>query len=257
VYGIFDQKVAINNVLPSLADGRLELDDKTWGFGGNVGLLYEFSPSTRVGLTWTSQVDLDFNSSARFSGLGPALSALLASRGLLDAGVDLGTKIPQQVMASVASRIDERWTVLGNVGWQQWSKFGQVEVGIDDTLNPVALTTSLPFQDTWHVAVGAQYRLTDPWTLNMGIAYDSGFQERGSVTPLLPVNAAWRFGVGGEQQVSKSAKWGVAGALLFGGTIDIDKRSTLPPALGGRDDLVGSYDDTASVIVSVYGNWSF
>mgnify|MGYP003541747783 CR=1 FL=1 len=42
----------------------------------------------------------------------PALSALLASRGLLDAGVDLGTKIPQQVMASVASRIDERWTVL-------------------------------------------------------------------------------------------------------------------------------------------------
>ncbi len=257
VYGIFDQKVAINNVLPSLADGRLELDDKTWGFGGNVGLLYDVAPGTRVGLTWTSQVDLDFNSSARFSGLGPALSALLASRGLLDAGVDLGTKIPQQVMASVASRIDERWTVLGNVGWQQWSKFGQVEVGIDDTLNPVALTTSLPFQDTWHVAVGAQYRLTDPWTLNMGIAYDSGFQEGGSVTPLLPVNAAWRFGVGGEQQVSKSAKWGVAGALLFGGTIDIDKRSTLPPAVGGRGDLVGSYDDTASVIVSVYGNWSF
>ena len=257
VYGIFDQKVAINNVLPSLADGRLELDDKTWGFGGNVGLLYDVAPGTRVGLTWTSQVDLDFDSSARFSGLGPAISALLASRGLLDAGVGIGTKIPQQVMASVASRIDERWTVLGNVGWQQWSKFGQVEVGIDDTLNPVALTTSLPFQDTWHVAVGAQYRLSDPWTLNMGIAYDSGFQERGNVTPLLPVNAAWRFGVGGEQQVSKSAKWGVAGALLFGGTIDIDKRSTLSPALGGRGDLVGSYDDTASVIVSVYGNWSF
>ena len=257
VYGIFDQKVAINNALPSLADGRLELDDKTWGFGGNVGVLYDVSPSTRVGLTWTSQVDLDFGSPARFSGLGPALSALLASRGLLDAQVDLGIKVPQQVMASVVSRIDDRWTVLGNAGWQQWSKFGEPEIGIDNTQNPTSLTASIPFKDTWHVAVGAQYRLSDPWTLNMGIAYDSGFQERGDVTPLLPVNAAWRFGVGGEQQLSKTLKWGIAGALLYGGSLDIDKRSTLPPVLGGRGDLVGSYDNTTSIIVSVYGNWSF
>ena len=257
VYGIFDQKVAINNALPSLADGRLELDDKTWGFGGNVGVLYDVTPSTRVGLTWTSQVDLDFGSPARFSGLGPALSALLASRGLLDAQVDLGIKVPQQVMASVVSRIDDRWTVLGNAGWQQWSKFGEPEIGIDNTQNPTSLTASIPFKDTWHVAVGAQYRLSDPWTLNMGIAYDSGFQERSDVTPLLPVNAAWRFGVGGEQQLSKSLKWGIAGALLYGGSLDIDKRSTLPPVLGGRGDLVGSYDSTTSIIVSMYGNWSF
>jgi long-chain fatty acid transport protein len=257
VYGIFDQKVAINNVLPSLPDGRLELDDKSWGFGGNLGVLYELAPGTRLGVTWTSQIDLDFEAPAQFSGLGPALSALLASRGLLNSRVSLGTKIPQQVMASVASRIDERWTVLGNVGWQQWSKFGQVEVGIDNTQNPTALTTSLPFKDTWHVAVGAQYRLSDPWTLNFGIAYDSGFQESGDVTPLLPVNSAWRFGVGGEQQVSKSLKWGVAGELLYGGTIDIDKRSTLPPAAGGRGDLVGTFDNTTSLVVSVYGNWSF
>jgi hypothetical protein len=48
-----------------------------------------------------------------------------------------------------------------------------------------------------------------------------------------------------------------ARALLYGGTLDVDKRSTLPPALGGRGNMVGSYKDTASVVVSVYGNWSF
>ena len=101
VYGIFDQKVAINNVVPNAPDGRLELDDKTWGFGGNLGLLYGVTPATRIGLTWTSQVDLDFSAPARFSGTGPALTALLASRGLFDAQLSLGTKIPQQVMASV------------------------------------------------------------------------------------------------------------------------------------------------------------
>lgn len=257
VYGIFDQKVAINNVSPLAADGRLELDDKTWGFGANLGLLYDVTPATRVGLTWTSQVDLDFAAPARFSGTGPALTALLASRGLLDAQLNLGTKIPQQVMASVYSQVDERWALLGNVGWQQWSKFGEVEIGIDNTQDPTSLTTSLPFKNTWHVAGGAQVRISDPWRLNFGVAYDSGFQERGNVSPLLPVNAAWRFGVGGEQQLSKTTKWGIAGELLYGGTLDVDKRSTLPPALGGRGDLVGSYNNTMSVVVSVYGNWTF
>jgi long-chain fatty acid transport protein len=257
VYGIFDQKVAINNAVPGTPDGRLELDDRAWGFGGNLGVLYDVTPATRVGLTWTSQVDLDFEAPARFSGTGPALTALLASRGLLDANVGLGTKIPQQVMASAVTRIDERWTLLGNVGWQQWSKFGEVEIGIDNTQDPTSLTTSIPFKDTWHVAVGTQYRLSDPWTLNFGIAYDSGFQDGANVTPLLPVNAAWRFGVGGEQQLSKTTKWGIAGELLYGGTLDVDKRGTLPPALGGRGDLVGSYNNTTSVVVSVYGNWTF
>jgi long-chain fatty acid transport protein len=257
VYGIFNQQVAINNVLPAAADGRLEVDDRSWGFGGNLGLLYEVAPGTRVGLTWTSQVDLDFRAPAQFSGLDPALSALLASRGLLDAQLSIGAKIPQQVMASAFSQIDERWAVLGNVGWQQWSRFGQVAIGIDNTANPVALTTSLPFKDTWHVAVGAQYRLSDPWRLNFGVAYDSGFQDSSNVSPLVPVNAAWRFGVGGEQQISRSVKWGIAGELLYGGTLDVNQRSVLPPAAGGRGDLLGSYDNTASVVVSVYGNWTF
>jgi long-chain fatty acid transport protein len=257
VYGIFKQKVAVNNVLPSYADGQLELNDKTWGFGGNLGLLYQATPSTRLGLTWSSQVNLDFKSPAQFSGLAPGLSTLLASRGLLDAPLGLGVKIPQQVMASVYSQVDERWAVLGNVGWQQWSKFGEVEIGIDNALDPTSLTASIPFKDTWHVALGAQYRVSDPWTVNFGVAYDSGFQEGGNVSPLLPVNAAWRFGVGGEQKVSTSLKWGIAAELLYGGTLDVNKGSTLPPALGGRGALVGSYDNTASVVVSVYGNWTF
>jgi long-chain fatty acid transport protein len=160
-------------------------------------------------------------------------------------------------MASAFSQIDERWAVLGNVGWQQWSKFGQVAIGIDNSANPVALTTSIPFKDTWHVAAGAQYRLSDPWRLNFGVAYDSGFQDGGSVSPLVPVNAAWRFGVGGEQQISRSVKWGIAGELLYGGTLDVNQRSVLPPAAGGRGDLAGSYRNTTSVVVSVYGSWSF
>jgi long-chain fatty acid transport protein len=257
MYGVFEQKVAINNVLPGTPDGQLKLDDNTWGWGVNLGMLYELTPETRVGLAYNSQVKLDFASPAQFSGLGPGSSALFASRGLLDARVDIGVRVPQQLMASMFTKLDDRWAVMGNIGWQDWSRFGEVEAGIGNTLNPVSITTDIPFKDTWHVAAGAQYRLSEPWRLHFGAAYDSGFQSGDEVTPLLPVNAAWRFGVGAEQQLSKTARWGISGALIYGGTLEANKRSTLPPALGGRGNLVGTYDSTAAITISVYGNWAF
>jgi long-chain fatty acid transport protein len=255
MYGIFDQKVAINNAVPSLDDGRLELDDNTWGWGGNVGVLYEPKPGTRLGLTYTSAIDLDFSARAQFSNIGPILTALLQSRGLLDARIDMGATVPQQVMGSYYAEIGERWALMGNVGWQDWSEFGEVEIGIANTQDPTALTSPLSFDDTWHVAVGAQYRMSDRWKANVGLAYDTGFQD-GDVSPLFPVNSAWRFGAGAERQSSDTFKWGFTGEVLYGGNLDVDQRSALPPVLGGRGDLVGGYDQALSVILTVYGNWT-
>lgn len=42
--------------------------------------------------------------------------------------------------------------VLGSVGWQQRAKFGLVQLGVDNTINPTNITTDLDFDDTWHVA---------------------------------------------------------------------------------------------------------
>jgi long-chain fatty acid transport protein len=256
MYGIFDQTVAINNAVPALDDGRLEIDDDTWGYGANVGLMYEPKPGTRFGLTYTSEIDLDFSGRAKFSGIGPILTALLESRGLLDSKVDVGGLVPQQVMGSLYTEVNDRWAVMANVGWQDWSEFGEVEIGIENTQDPATLTNPLSFDDTWHVAVGAQYRTSGPWKVNGGLAYDTGFQDGRDVSPLFPVNSAWRLGAGAEKQSSESFKWGFTSALLYGGNIDVDKRSALPPALGGRGDLVGGYDQSLSVVFTVYGNWA-
>jgi long-chain fatty acid transport protein len=257
MYGTIDQRVAVNNLNPNAADGSLELDDNTWGYGFNVGLLWDFSDDIRVGVTYASEIDLDFRTRPQFSNIGPALTALLDSRGLLDANVDLGATVPQQFMTSIVSRINEEWQLLANIGWQDWSSFGEVEIGIDDPNNPTSLTTALDFKDTWHGAVGAQHNAGGPWTINFGIAYDSAFQESGQVSPLFPANAAWRFGVGGEQQVNDSFRWGVTGSLILGGSPGVNAQSALPPQAGGRGSLVGEYEDTLALAASVYGNWSF
>jgi long-chain fatty acid transport protein len=255
MYGKLENQVAINNI-GGAPDGQLNLDDNTWGLGVNLGVLYELDPRTRLGLTYNSQVSLDFKGPAQFTGLSPALNTVLGNRGLLNANVDLGIRVPQGVMGSVFHQANDRWAVLGSVGWQQWSKFGKAEVGVDSS-NPRSLTTNLDYKDTWHVAVGAQHRLSDPWMLNFGIAYDSGFQDSGSVSPMLPVNSAWRFGVGGQNQVSKTFSWGVAGEYAYGGTLDVNKQGTAPVALGGRGNLVGSYNNTGIFFIAANFNWKF
>jgi long-chain fatty acid transport protein len=266
MYGYYENQVAINVpdalrpgvVVPiqrATGDAQLKLQDNTWGWGGSLGLLYEFDSRTRVGLTWNSQINLDFSSAPDWSNLG-ALGTNLQAAGLLSSTVNIGIKVPQQVMGSIFAQVNDRWALLGSIGWQQWSKFGEVQLGIDNPNNPTSLTKSIPFKDTWHVAAGAQYRLSDPWTLSFGIAYDSGFQG-GTVSPLLPTNAAWRFGVGAEHQLSKTAKWGVAADYLYGGNLDVALQSANPVVLGGRGNVVGSYGNVGILFMGVYGNWTF
>lgn len=257
MYGYYKNEVAINNVDPRLGDGQLKLDDSTWGWGANLGLMYEVDAATRLGLTWSSQVSLDFNAPAEWSNLAPGLSRLLNDRGLLNSSIGVGIKVPQQVMGSVFTQLDDRWAVLGSVGWQQWSKFGQVQLGINDSTNPTSTTTNLEFKDTWHFALGAQYRHSEPWLINFGIAYDSGFQSSSNVSPLLPANSAWRFGAGAQQQLGKTAYWGFAAEYVYGGTLDTNLQSELPVALGGRGNVVGSYNNTGVIFLAAYYNWKF
>ncbi len=267
MYGTYKNQVAINipdalrpgHLVPihrAETDARLKLEDETWGWGVNLGLLYEFTPGTRLGFTWNSQVNLDFSAQAEFSNLGQ-LGNTLQNAGLLNPNIEVGIKVPQQLMLSVFHQVNPQWAVLGSVGWQQWSKFGQVELGIDNTANPKNLTTTLDFKDTWHFAAGAQYRVSEPLLLNFGIAYDSGCQGTSNVSPLLPVGSAWRFGVGAQHQPSKSFFWGLGAEYLYSGTLDTNLKSAVPVKLGGRGDLAGSFNDIWTLFLGVYFNWKF
>jgi long-chain fatty acid transport protein len=254
MYGIMKTEISVNNAGPGMPDGEFRLDDRTWGWGANIGLLYELDEHTRFGLTYTSQVNLDYKPHAGFDHVGPVLGAALANRGLQGAEIDLGIKVPQGLQASVVHQLDRRWTVLGSVGWQQWSKFGKVDVGIEG--NDLK-ETALNFDDTWHAALGAQYHPDDVRTFDFGVAYDSGFEDKDNVSTLLPWNSAWRFGVGMHTHVHKGFDWGVAAEYLYGGTLGVNKRSNLPVALGGRGDVVGSYNNTRLVFLSAYASWKF
>jgi len=75
-------------------------------------------------------VDLNFSDRAQINGLELVVEQALARRGLLDSRVKFGVTLPQTLMFSAYHDLTEQVTLLGNIGWQDWSEFGKVGVGV-------------------------------------------------------------------------------------------------------------------------------
>ena len=254
MYGTLEQSLAVNNAAilnPDHPDGELELEDETWGFGGTFGVLIEPQPGTRFGATYMTKTELDFESKTKFSGLRPLLETALDSRGLLDAKLELPLEVPQAVMLSAFHQVNDRLAIMGNLGWQDWSEFGKVDVTVaaEDT---TSLTADRQYKDTWHAALGAQYQLSTPWLLSGGIAYDSEMVDEEDLTPDLPSGAMWRFGVGGQYAWSKALTVNCAYELNWLGDLSMDVERG---PLAGR--VAGEYESMAIHNLVLGLNWNF
>lgn len=232
--GTLEQKVALNNIDPRMPDGQLKISDRTWGYGANLGILYELSKTTRFGVNYLSEVKLDFKDTPQFSGLGPALFTVLRNRGLLNSNIDLTMWVPQMAMVSFYHEFNDRWAVMGNAGWQQWSRFGKVDISVS-SVNQTSLTTDLSYRDTYHFALGGQYRISSPWLLFFGAAYDSSAVKSADMTASVPMGETYRFAIGTEYNWNERLSLGFAYELAWIGTLNLyQSRGPLAGTVAGE-----------------------
>jgi long-chain fatty acid transport protein len=251
MYGYVSVTTRVNNVFPpGIGDGQMQYKDEDWGFGGTLGLLYEPSPQTRFGATYTSQIKLNFAAQTRFANLG-TIGTALQTAGLLSPQLQIGMTVPQSVMTSMYHELDSRWAILGNLGWAQWSKFGDVEIGVT-TNPPTALNTQSKFKDTWHVALGAQYKYSDPWLLSGGIAYDSSMVDDVNRSIVLPLGSTVALGFGARYKVRKDFDVNFAYELKYIGDLSVDNNRG---PLAGR--VAGSYNSAALNFFGATFHWSY
>lgn len=247
MYGILDQKNAVNNI--SLPDGTLEISSNDWGIGANLGLLMELSEGSRLGLTYHTPMDLNFKDAPKTSGVGPVLDTVIQSLGELD----MGMTVPQTIMASVYHETSDRVALMGNVGWQDWSQFGLVEVTVA-TDPPTDLTIDRRYQDTWHVAFGGEVQASETWRLSAGLAYDSSVVKDEDRTVDLPLGEAYRLGIGSRYRPKSNFDLNLGYELLWSGDLPVDQQRGTG-LVAGR--VSGDYKDSAMHFFSVGAVWRF
>jgi long-chain fatty acid transport protein len=239
VQGKLSERVAVNKrpFDPNeVDDGRLKYDASDVGYGYNLGVLFEVSPQTRVGVTYVSQVNLDFKDEMRFKNMeGSVLGRLLGAAGLLDAQLKINVNIPEQLALGAYHALTDNLALVGTVNWQNWSQFGQPEISVADS-NTV--TANLDYQDTYHAGIGAYYRVAEPWLLMVGFGYDTSPTSSSSErSPVLPLGATFTYSAGVQYDWNKDFSVGVAYALIDAGKAKINRS-------GGplKGDLEGEYD---------------
>jgi len=231
--GFIRAKAGVRNLL-QVNDGQVKYQDYTVGVGGDIGILLQPDSKTRVGITYLTPVKLNFKSTPHFRGTGPVLTALLAQRGLLNANVDLGMTVPEEVMVSIYRQVTERMALLGNVNWQNWNQFGEVGIAVTSA-DPKSLTQNLKYNDTWQLAAGAQYQISPELLYSVGFAYDSSMVTDSTRTVSAPVGAMYRYGTGAVYRWNDHLSTGIAYEFMWEGKLALSQsKGTIPTTISGQ-----------------------
>jgi long-chain fatty acid transport protein len=167
-------------LLPQANDGSVELEGNSWGFGFNVGLLYEFTKNTRLGVAYRSAIDQDVDGEADFKNVPAALRPTFK-----DDDVSADMTFPDSLSVSFFHQFNPQWAVMADFTWTDWRHFKELVVEFDDALPPSVTTEN--WQDSYRTSVGVTYTPDSSWIFRAGTAYDtSAVEDKQHRTPRIP-----------------------------------------------------------------------
>jgi long-chain fatty acid transport protein len=251
IYGELKYEAAVNNLLDALPDGRLEFDDTDTTSALMLGVLTEPRAGTRIGITFISKVDLKFRDDNKFSGTGPLLNAALNLSGLRGSSTQFDFTLPRQLMLSALHDLSNDLSIMANIGWQNWSEFGQVGLSLGGP-NARSLEVDANFSDTWHYAIGARYRLGPKWSVSTGVAYDSSPVSNSDRTVAMPLDRQYRIGVGLQYALRHDLTLGAAYEYMDAGDAPVSQSGGLL-----RGDIQGDLDRADFHFFALNANWKF
>jgi long-chain fatty acid transport protein len=239
----------VNNVLPRFGDGGFSLESWDEAFGGSAGILLRPIPKLRIGLTYQSPEYFKFGFKPYLTGLGRGLSAISKRIGGVQVNVPLTE--PQQVMASALYEVLPNFSLMGNVGWQNWAEFGEFPVGISAT-NQKTVEANLHFSNTCQIAVGQQFRFAEKWLWSAGFAYDSSPVSQANRNAVLPIDRQLRYGTGLQYEVNRNVTAGAAWEFMDAGPGPFS--NTRGPLAG---TLQGHYSTNYLNFLALNLSWKF
>jgi long-chain fatty acid transport protein len=224
-----------------LPDGQLGFKGDDIGVGFNVGALWEFSPQTRLGITYRSQIQHTLTGNDWTDGaLTAAYAASIAPNGRVKA--DFAT--PATATLSLYHEIDAQWSVMADVQWTGWSSFHTLKVTGAQTGKTLTETIE-NWRDTWFVSLGANYKFMPGHTLHAGIAYDQSAIEKVTDRSVrVPDSDRYWLSGGYSWDVSKDLQFNFGYAHIFAPKVDTRltdaKLGTITGTYTGSVDIVSS-----------------
>lgn len=218
----------------------LDADDDSWGW--NVGALFTVSDATKVGVSYRSKIKHELEGSLSVTGPNPVFNTVGSS------GANATVELPDTFIFSVAHKLDSKWELLGDISWTGWSSVDKVD--IMRSSGALAQTLDTDFQDTWRVALGANYQLNDAWKLKFGVAFDeTPVKNAEKRLTSLPDNDRIWFSFGGQWKPSKASALDMGVSYLY---VDDTKINNGNAADLSKGLVKGEYDSSVWILGAQY-----
>jgi len=207
-------KQGVPLVMPAMgypAGNHLDVKGSDWALGYNLGLMLQLTPATRLGLAYRSQLDFKLEGRERWA--QPTAAGV-------DQPIRASIKTPANLSLALSQSVGERWEILGDLTWTEWSVIDTIQV---KNKNSGQALQQIPyrFRDTWRIGVGANYRYSDTLKLRFGVAHDkTPVRAPSDRTMTLPdADRTW-LSVGAKYQLSGTTSLDVGYTHIFFDTVD-------------------------------------
>jgi long-chain fatty acid transport protein len=208
-------------------------NDYGWGF--NLGLLWQPNDTTRVGLAYRSEVDYTLEGDVEFSVASVANGQITAD-----------TTLPDSASLSLFHALSPKWDLLADVTWTGWSDFKELRIvrngGVTLGLTPEN------WSDSYRYSLGMNYHLDDKLTLRGGVAYDETPVSDAFRTARIPDEDRTWVAFGAQYRLSDKSvlDFGYAHLFMKNASINKTELTNLPPVTPVT--LSGTYESAVDIL---------
>lgn len=232
VYASLEQELLLST---TPGGPTIEIDDADdIAFGGTFGVMFEASEQTRFGLTYRTEFEFDLDGE-----IDVQLPVTIA--------FDSTLVFAQGANLSVYHELNDRVSLLADVGWSDWSAFDRQPTSV----GPFSAVIVRDWKDTWRLGLGVQWHPDEAWTLSTGVSYDSSPVDDDKRLPDIPVGEQFRFSLGAQHDFGQGKVFGISYTLLYS-PMDMDSVQ-----LPGGIVLDGEYDPSMVHLIGMSYSISF
>lgn len=221
-----------------LGERYIKVKGDDWGFGFNLGAIFQATTDTRVGVAYRSKVEhhLDGDSKSTFTAFN-AIPTLT-----LNTDVNADVTLPENFSVSAFSRLNDTWDLMGDVTWTRWSQFKELKIVRDNGTGTTLTVTPENWDNTMRYSVGVNYHYSDTVKLRAGLAYDEEAISDRFRTARIPGNDRKWLSLGAGWQATPASKLDVGYSHLFISDAKIDDNQIATGNGRVRGDFEGSVD---------------
>lgn len=241
------QGLGVATLQSSATTGYSDNTASDWGTGYNLGLIYEFSSESRLGLAYRSKINHKATGEGDFTvpgavsgaggGIGPAISSIFT-----DAAITSYITMPDTLSLSGYQQVTPKWVFMADVTRTRWSRIPEVRISFDNPLKSDSVER-INWKDSTRYSIGASYLYNEQWTWRTGVAYDqTPIYETSDRTARLPDNNRRWLAFGASYKGHSGMSFDVGYAHLFVSNTPIDRTGVF------GDKLVGSFQNSVDIL---------